>query len=84
MIKLKRVVINKYKSIQKEQSVNIDSAITTIVGMNESGKTSFLTALAKTNYFVYDKDFEFNIIEDYPRKELVDFQSSEEDCEIVK
>lgn len=84
MIKLKKVVINKYKSIQKEQSVDIDSAITTIVGMNESGKTSFLTALAKTNYFVSDKDFEFNIIEDYPRKELIDFQSSDEDCEIVK
>lgn len=84
MIKLKRVVINKYKSIQKEQKVNIDSAITTIVGMNESGKTSFLTALAKTNYFVADRDFEFDIIEDYPRKELIDFQSSDEDCEIVK
>jgi len=84
MIKLKRVVINKYKCIQKLQSVNIDPAITTIVGMNESGKTSFLTALAKTNYFVDDKDFEFDIIEDYPRKELIDFQSSDEDCEIVK
>ena len=84
MIKLKKVVIKKYKSIQKEQSVDIDSAITTIVGMNESGKTSFLTALAKTNYFVSDKDFEFNIIDDYPRKELIDFQSSDEDCEIVK
>lgn len=84
MIKLKRVVINKYKSIQKLQSVNIDPAITTIVGMNESGKTSFLTALAKTNYFVDDKDFEFDIIEDYPRKELIDFQSNDEDCEIVK
>ena len=84
MIKLKRVVVNKYKSIQKPQTVDIDSAITTIVGMNESGKTSFLTALAKTNYFVADKDFEFDIIEDYPRKELIDFQSNEEDCEIVK
>ena len=84
MIKLKRVVINKYKSIQKAQTINIDPAITTIVGMNESGKTSFLTALAKTNYFIADKDFEFDIIEDYPRRELIDFQSSDEDCEIVK
>jgi len=84
MIKLKQVVINKYKSIQKAQKINIDPAITTIVGMNESGKTSFLTALAKTNYFIADKDFEFDIIEDYPRKELIDFQSSDEDCEIVR
>ncbi len=84
MIKLKRVVINKYKSIQKAQTIDIDPAITTIVGMNESGKTSFLTALAKTNYFIADKDFEFDIIEDYPRRELIDFQSSDEDCEIVR
>lgn len=84
MIKLKHVVLNKYKSIQKAQKVIIDPAITTIVGMNESGKTAFLTALAKTNYFVADKDFEFDIIEDYPRKELIDFQSNDEDCEIVK
>ncbi len=84
MIKLKRVTVNKYKSIQKSQTVEIDTAITTIVGMNESGKTSFLTALAKTNYFVSDKDFEFDVIEDYPRSELIDFQSAEEDCEIIK
>jgi predicted ATP-dependent endonuclease of OLD family len=84
MIILKKVTINKYKSIQKTQSVDIDSAITTIVGMNESGKTAFLTALAKTNYFVADKDFEFDIIEDYPRNELIDFQNDEEDCEIIK
>ncbi|OFX84825.1 MAG: hypothetical protein A2W99_06400 [Bacteroidetes bacterium GWF2_33_16] len=84
MIKLKRVTINKYKSIQKSQTVEIDNAITTIVGMNESGKTAFLTAIAKTNYFVADKDFEFDIIEDYPRNELIDFQSEEEDCKIIK
>lgn len=84
MIKLKRVVVNKYKSIQNVQAVDIDSAITTIVGMNESGKTAFLTAIAKTNYFVADKDFVFDIIEDYPRKELIDFQSNDDDCEIVK
>ncbi len=84
MMKLKKVTINKYKSIQKAQTVDINSAITTIVGMNESGKTAFLTALAKTNYFIPDKDFEFDIIEDYPRKELIDFQNSDEDCEIVK
>jgi hypothetical protein len=34
MIKLKKVTVNKYKSIQKRQVVEIDPAITTIVGMN--------------------------------------------------
>jgi len=84
MIKLIQVTINKYKSIQKPQTVNIDSSITTIVGMNESGKTSFLTALAKTNYFVSDPDFIFDVTQDYPRNELIDFQYSGEDCKVVE
>ena len=84
MIKLKRVTVNKYKSIQKTQIVEIDPAITTVVGMNESGKTAFLTAIAKTNYFTADNDFVFDTIEDYPRSELIDFQNSDEDCEIIK
>ena len=83
MIKLKQVTIDKYKSIQTPQTVDIDPSITTIVGMNESGKTSFLTALAKTNYFIPDDDFKFDIVQDYPRNELVDFQDSEEDCQII-
>ena len=83
MIKLKQVKIEKYKSIQKSQTVEIDPAITTIVGMNEAGKTSFLTALAKMHYFNDDVDFKFDTTQDYPRSELIDFESSDEDCNIV-
>ena len=74
MIKLTSVQIHKYKSFQKSQNVAIDKEITTIVGMNESGKTSFLTALAKTNYFEQDEDFIFDTTHDYPRNELIDFE----------
>ena len=84
MIKLIQVTIDKYKSIQKSQTVNIDPAITTIVGMNEAGKTSFLTAIAKTNYFTDDPDFVFDITQDYPRNELIDFEHGEDDCDIIK
>jgi predicted ATP-dependent endonuclease of OLD family len=84
MIKLVQVTVDKYKSIQKKQTVDIDPAITTIVGMNEAGKTSFLTALAKTNYFNSDKDFIFDVVQDFPRSELIDFQNSKEDNEIIK
>ncbi|KAB1154795.1 AAA family ATPase [Flavobacterium luteum] len=83
-IKLTQVTIDKYKSIQNQQIVDIDKDITTIVGMNEAGKTSFLTAIAKTNYFTSDSDFEFDITQDFPRNELIDFQHSEEDCNIIK
>src|SRR4051794_5008463 len=84
MIKLIRVSINKYKSIQKPQTIEIDPEITTIVGMNEAGKTSLLTAIAKTNYFNSDPDFNFDITQDYPRSELIDFQNQDEDCEILR
>lgn len=84
MIKLKTVTIHKYKSIQTTQTVEIDPSITTMVGMNESGKTSFLTAIAKTNYFNDDPDFTFDITQDYPRNELIDFQHNEDDCDIIE
>lgn len=84
MIKLTQVKIDKYKSIQKPQTVNIDPEITTIVGMNEAGKTSFLTAIAKTNYFTTDPDFVFDMTQDYPRSGLIDFQHGEEDCDIIE
>jgi len=83
MMKLKKVTVNKYKSIQQPQVISIDPSITTIVGMNEAGKTSLLTAIAKTNYFVTDEDYKFDTIQDYPRNELIDFQESGEDCNIV-
>jgi predicted ATP-dependent endonuclease of OLD family len=83
-IHLKGATVNKYKSIQKSQTVRIDPAITTIVGMNESGKTSFLQAIAKTNYFNDDPDFKFDTTQDFPRNELVDFENSNEEVEIIK
>lgn len=83
-IKLTKVEINKFKSIQTTQSVEIESGITTVVGMNESGKTNFLTAIAKTNYFNNDNDFTFDLTQDYPRNELIDFQHSDEDCNIIQ
>ena len=83
-INLRSVTVNKYKSIQKSQTVEIDPFITTIVGMNESGKTSFLQAIAKTNYFNEDVDFKFDTTQDYPRNELVDFENSDEEVEIIK
>lgn len=68
-MKLKEVLIYKYKSIETTQKVTIDDKITVLVGMNESGKTTILEALAKTNYFSEDEKFKFNTTYDYPRRE---------------
>jgi len=79
-MKLIEVEIGKYKCFQKTQKVEIDKKITAIVGMNESGKTTFLSALGKTNYFdENDKDFKFDTTQDYPRTELIDFEANSTD-----
>lgn len=47
MIKLINTTIKKYKSIENSQTFAIEDDVTVLVGMNESGKTSILEALAK-------------------------------------
>ncbi len=74
MISLIKATIYKYKSFSKEQKIDFDERVTTLVGMNESGKTAFLEALAKVNYFREDPKFKFDEIQDYPRKELKSHQ----------
>jgi len=68
-MKLKKVEILKYKSYTEKQSFEVEDDITILVGMNESGKTAALEAIAKTNYFQDDEDFKFNVTRDYPRRE---------------
>ena len=83
MFKLVKVKINKFKSYTQEQSINIEGDITTLVGKNESGKTAFLDALAKLNYFVDDDEFKYDEIQDYPRNELKKYQRSGENIEPI-
>lgn len=68
---LKKVTIHKYKSFLTEQSYEVESAITRIVGKNESGKTALLEVLAKSNYFEENAEFKFDKDLDYPRSELI-------------
>ncbi len=68
MIKLTNVTIHRFKGYESEQSIEVDQNVTIIVGMNESGKTAALEALAKTNYFQEDDKFKFDVIHDYPRR----------------
>ncbi|WP_422351531.1 AAA family ATPase [Flagellimonas sp.] len=68
-MKLKEVTVHKYKSFESNQTFKVEDDITILVGMNESGKTSVLESIAKTNYFQNDKKFKFNKTHDYPRRE---------------
>ena len=67
---LKKVTIHKYKSFLTEQTYEVESQITRLVGKNESGKTALLEALAKSNYFEDNTEFKFSKDLDYPRGEL--------------
>lgn len=69
MVTLINATIHKYKSIESDQTFSINDDVTILVGMNESGKTSVVEAIAKTNYFQSDDKFKFNTTYDYPRKE---------------
>ena len=78
-MKLKDVTIHKYKCVETEQFFVVEDDISILVGMNESGKTSILEALAKSNYFQKDIKFTFNTTHDYPRKEKKKLDKSGED-----
>ncbi|QWB31881.1 MULTISPECIES: ATP-dependent endonuclease [Exiguobacterium] len=83
-MKLKKVKINKYKSFLQEQNVDIEDKTTRLVGKNESGKTSFLEALAKFNYFEEDTEKEFNETFDFPKNELKSYQKKKDQVEVVE
>lgn len=82
-MKLKKVEIHKYKCVSDNQQFLVEDDITILVGMNESGKTSALEVVAKTNYFQPDEQFKFNLIHDYPRKEKKNIDKTGEDPKAV-
>jgi hypothetical protein len=77
-ISLTSVKLHKYKSFETEQSFEVDPKSTILVGLNESGKTSAIEAIAKTNYFRDEEAFKFKLSRDYPKKELTSVRKSEE------
>lgn len=82
-MKLIEVSIHKYKSFSSTQKFEVAEDTTVLVGMNESGKTSALEALAKTNYFQDDEQFKFNLTHDYPRSEKKKIDKSGEDPKAI-
>jgi hypothetical protein len=65
---LKTAKVGPYRSMNKQQVVNIDADVTVFVGMNEAGKTVLLKALHRSEDALgTDK---FDPVEDYPRKDL--------------
>ncbi len=64
-MKLTKVHITNFRSIQDSTEFNIDDA-TCLVGKNEAGKTALLKALYRLNP-INEGDGDFDPTEDYPR-----------------
>lgn len=65
---LKTAKVGPYRSMNKQQVVNIDPDVTVFVGMNEAGKTVLLKALHRSEDALATE--KFDPVEDYPRKDL--------------
>ena len=79
MIRLSGVVIHNYKCIENDQSFDVEPDVTVLVGMNESGKTTALEAIAKCHYFDEgDPEFKFEALKDYPRARYNKYRRGDE------
>ena len=81
MITLKTVTINKYKSIETEQSFEVESDVTVLVGKNEAGKTAILETIHKSNSYLNER-FDANL--DFPKKEKKGFDRSKIDVTTIR
>lgn len=63
-MKLVSVQVHQFKSIEHSTEVQIDPAVTVLVGQNEAGKTAFLQALERARSV---ENTQFKHQEDYPR-----------------
>lgn len=64
--------IGPFRSMNTVQTIAFDPKVTVFVGMNEAGKTVILKALEKSADALQQEGFE--VVEDYPRKELTSYQ----------
>ena len=73
-MKLKKVRITNFQSIQNSSEFEVGE-VTCLVGKNEAGKTALLKALYRLNP-IRPTDSEFDATNDYPRQNLVDYESA--------
>ncbi|MEO5654893.1 MAG: AAA family ATPase [Nitrosospira sp.] len=71
-MKLMRARIQNFRSIEDSGEFSLDEHITCLVGKNEWGKTTLLTALYRLNPIFRDAGFQWQI--DYPRRHLSDYE----------
>ena len=78
-MKLISAQVFEYKCIKDSNKVEFEN-VTCLVGKNESGKTTFLQALAKINP-LYDNNDEFKPNTDFPKSQLHDYKTKKKNDE---
>ena len=78
-MKLKQVQVTNYRCILDSGEVDINQT-TCLVGKNEAGKTAFLSALEGLRA-VKNSDAKYSKIEDYPRRNLSEYDNQHPDGE---
>lgn len=71
-MKLTQFKVREFRSVWDSGLINVDD-VTCLVGKNEAGKTALLQALYKTNPIIPEHG-NFDVTDDYPRKEVGDYQ----------
>lgn len=72
-MKLKEFTVREFRSIWDSGPIKVDSQTTCLVGKNEAGKTTLLTALYRTNPIIA-ADAVFDETYDYPKREVEDYR----------
>lgn len=79
-MKLIKARVENFKSIEDSGEFAIDDGMTCLVGKNESGKTSLLTALYRLSP-IFDGEDQFGVDADYPRRFHSDYRDRHPDDE---
>lgn len=72
-MKLKEFTVREFRSIWDSGPIKVDDQTTCLVGKNEAGKTTLLTALYRTNPIIA-ADAVFDETYDYPKREVEDYR----------
>lgn len=72
-MKLREYTVREFRSIWDSGTIKVDGQTTCLVGKNEAGKTTLLTALYRTNPIIA-ADAVFDETYDYPKREVEDYR----------
>jgi predicted ATP-binding protein involved in virulence len=71
-MKLREFSVREFQSVWESGPISVGE-VTCLVGKNEAGKTALLKALYRLNP-IADVDVNFDVTDDYPRKEVTDYK----------